>query len=78
MPKYIELAIPEPMATAWNATLRPAIDLTVVTPLPFTYYFAAMNSSISFNDPADQMTALAHVYGIWSNAGNVSVRWQTK
>ncbi|KAK5654536.1 hypothetical protein OQA88_7165 [Cercophora sp. LCS_1] len=62
----------EPVTTAWNASLKPEVDMELVTPLSFAYHFTALNSSIAFNDPDDQFTALSHVYGIWTTAGNVS------
>ncbi|KAK1751795.1 hypothetical protein QBC47DRAFT_405814 [Echria macrotheca] len=57
--------------TAWNATLPNGISF--VTPLSYAMLLIGNDVSLAFaDDPVDRLTALAHMFAIYPNAGNVS------
>lgn len=57
--------------TAWNASLPNGISF--VTPLSYSMLLMGSDTSLSFNENRDDnFTALAHLYVIYPNAGNVS------
>ncbi|KAK5654198.1 hypothetical protein OQA88_7629 [Cercophora sp. LCS_1] len=61
---------PDGIVHAWGAALSP--DLEFVTPVSYSFMVAARDYSLAFQDNDDEFTALAHIYTVWSNAGNVS------
>lgn len=58
--------------TAWRARI-PQIDMELVTPVSIAFSMEGRNRSIAFQDANDNLTAIANLYLIWCNAGNVSV-----
>jgi len=57
--------------TAWNASLPNSISF--ITPLSYSMLLIGSDTSLSFNENRDDnFTALAHLYVIYPNAGNVS------
>ncbi|GAB1317797.1 hypothetical protein MFIFM68171_08007 [Madurella fahalii] len=70
-PAYIQLGMDEPR-TAYNVSLPNGFG--IVTPAPFTAVQRTGHAPIAFaSDPnASNFTAVAHVFNIYSNEGNVS------
>ncbi|KAK5653091.1 hypothetical protein OQA88_9189 [Cercophora sp. LCS_1] len=68
-----DVVLDGPTVPAYKASLPPAADSELVSPLSWTYALVGRSASLAFNDdPNDKYTAITHLYLIYSNAGNVS------